>query len=96
MKSILIFISLLALILCTSRVENPGVVADIYKGVKGKIYKCVSGTEGISKALKDLTTKNLQVNEDAPLNFHTIPLTKEDRIAIKDCKREAFRNSNTK
>ena len=94
MKSIILFFALFALAICTTRKEAPGVVADIYKGVKSKIYKCVYESENISSQLKELSNKNLNVDESLPLAFHTIELTKEDRQAIRKCKKEAFRKSN--
>ena len=94
MKSIILFFALLALAICTTRKEAPGVVADIYKGVKSKIYKCIYESENISSQLKELSSKNLNVDESLPLAFHTIELTKEDRQAIRKCKKEAFRKSN--
>jgi len=74
--------------------ETPGVVADIYKGLKSKIYKCVSENEGISAELKDLSIKNINADENLPLVFHTITLSKEDRKAIRKCKKEVFRKSD--
>ena len=93
MRTIILLLSLFALSLCTSRREVPGVVADIYKGLKSKIYKCVSESEGISTQLKDLAIKNLNADESLPLVFHSIELTKDDRKAIRTCKKEAFRKS---
>ncbi len=95
MKSIIVFLLLLGLSICTSKNENPGVVADIYKGYKSKIYKCVSETEGVSDQLKDLCTKNLNADESLPLGFHTIQLTKEDRKAIRACKKIVFKKTDT-
>ena len=96
MKYIILLLSLFALSLCTTKKEIPGVVADIYKGIKTKIYKCVSETSGISPKLKELSEKNLNSDENLPLAFHTIDLTKDDRLAIKTCKRQAFIKANTK
>ena len=94
MKYIIFLISLIGLSLCTTKMEAPGVVADIYKGLKSKIYKCVSESEGISAQLKELSTKNLNADESLPLSFHTIELTKDDRKVIRTCKKEAFMQSN--
>ena len=96
MKYIILLLSLFALSLCTTRKETPGIVADIYKGIKTKIYKCVSETSGISAQLKELSEKNLNSDENLPLAFHTIDLTKDDRLAIKNCKRQVFIKENTK
>ena len=71
MKYIIFLISLIGLSLCTTKMEAPGVVADIYKGLKSKIYKCVSESEGISTQLKDLAIKNIE-------NF--VPATNEVKI----------------
>ena len=76
--------------LCTTRREKPAQVADIYKGIKTKIYKCVANSEKASSALKELATKNLNAEESLPLGFHSIELTDDDRHIIRDCKREAF------
>ena len=95
MKSFIFFICLFSLSICTSKMDTPGQVADIYKGLKSKIYKCVSESEGISSQLKDLCIKNINADESLPLGFHTIELTKEDRKVIRACKKEAFRKSNS-
>ena len=76
--------------LCTTRREKPAQVADIYKGIKTKIYKCVANSEKASTALKELATKSLNAEESLPLGFHSIELTDDDRHIIRDCKRDAF------
>ena len=76
--------------LCTTRKEKPAQVADIYKGIKTKIYKCVANSEKASTALKELANKNLNSQDSLPLLFHSIELTDEDRHIIRDCKRDAF------
>ncbi len=87
------YIILLALIICilsTTKMGPPAEVADIYKGIKSKIYKCVANSEKASAALKELSNKNLDLGDNQPLNFHSIELTTDDRQVIRDCKREAF------
>ena len=87
------YIILFALIVCalsTTKKEPPAQVADIYKGIKSKIYKCVADSEKASAALKELANKNLNLQESQPLNFHSIELTNDDRHVIRECKREAF------
>ena len=79
--------------ICTSKMEAPSKVADIYKGLKSKIYKCVLEAEKVSEELKDLAQKNLNADESNPLMFHTIKLTIDDRIAIRDCKKAALKNA---
>ena len=79
--------------ICTSKMEAPSQVADIYKGLKSKIYKCVLESDKISAELKELATKNTNTDESQPLMFHTIKLTIDDRIAIRDCKKAALRNA---
>ena len=96
MKTIIILLSIFVLSNCTSKMDTPSVVADIYKGFKSKIYKCVSESEGISTQLKELATKNLSADESLPLGFHSIELTKEDRKAIRACKKQAFRKTDSK
>ena len=86
----LFLLILITYTLCTTRREKPGQVADIYKGIKTKIYKCVANSEKASTALKELATKNLNAEESLPLSFHSIELTEDDRHIIRDCKREAF------
>ena len=84
------FFFLITYALCTTRKEKPAQVADIYKGIKTKIYKCVANSEKASTALKELATKNLNTQESLPLLFHSIELTDDDRHIIRDCKRDAF------
>ena len=91
MKYIL-FLFLIVYTLCTSRRQFPGQIADIYKGIKSKINKCITTSEKASSALKELATNNLNSEEAHSLNFHSIELTQDDREVIKECKREAFRN----
>ena len=79
--------------LCTSKMEAPSKVADIYKGIKSKIYKCVLESDKISAELKELAEKNKIADESNPLMFHSIQLTKNDRITIRDCKRAALKNA---
>ena len=85
---------LIAYTLCTSKMEKPGEVADIYKGLKSKIYKCVAESENISAGLKELATKNLNSDENLPLAFHYNDLTRDDKIAIRNCKKAAFKKSS--
>ena len=89
MKYIILF-ALIACALSTTKKEPPAQVADIYKGIKSKIYKCVADSEKASAALKELANKNLNLQESQPLNFHSIELTNDDRHVIRECKREAF------
>ena len=79
--------------LCTTKQEAPSKVADIYKGIKSKIYKCVLESDKISAELKELAEKNKNADESNPLMFHSIQLTKNDRITIRDCKRAALKNA---
>jgi hypothetical protein len=74
--------------------EKPGEVADIYKGLKSKIYKCVAESENISAGLKELATKNLNSDENLQLAFHYNDLTRDDKIAIRNCKKAAFKKSS--
>ena len=92
MKYIFLF-CLIAYTLCTSKMEKPGVVADLYKGLKSKIYKCVAESQNISSELKELATKHLNSDENLPLAFHSIDLTRDDRIVIRNCKKEVFKKS---
>ena len=89
----IIFAFLFVYTLCTTKQEAPTKVADIYKGLKSKIYKCILESNTISNELKELATKNQNSDEDQPLMFQSIQLTREDRIAIRDCKRAAIRHS---
>ena len=88
-----IFLFLFVYTLCSSKMEAPTKVADIFKGLKSKIYKCVSESDKISSELKELATKNMNADESAPLMFHTIKLTIDDRITIRDCKKAALREA---
>ena len=90
---IFVFLFLIVYSLCTTKYEAPTKVADIYKGLKSKIYKCVSESDKISNELKELASKNINADENNPLMFHTIQLTIDDRITIRDCKRAALRKS---
>ena len=89
----LVLIFLFAYAISTSKMGYPTAVADIFKGLKSKIYKCVTEKELISQELKDLATKHINSDESQPLMFHSIELTLEDRKAIRDCKRAALRNA---
>ena len=91
MKSIL-FLSLIVLCLSSPKKAKESFnTSDIFANIKKAIYQCVSSSEEASKQLKELVNKNLQSNENLPLNFHSIELTQEDREVIRKCKREAFR-----
>ena len=90
MKSILLF-CLIACTLCTTKRPIPGEIADIYKGIKSKIYKCVLDSDKASSALKELANKSLNLEETSPLNFFSIELVREDRQIIRDCKRQEIR-----
>jgi len=90
MKSIL-FIALIIGTLSNVRKPVVGQIADIFKGVKNKIYKCVANSGEASEQLKELALKNLNSDEEKPLNFHSIELSKEDIKIIRNCKKEAFR-----
>ena len=89
------FVFLFVYTFCTSKMskmEAPTKVADIYKGLKSKIYKCVLESNVISNELKELATKNQNADESEPLMFQSIQLTRDDRITIRDCKRAAIRS----
>ena len=92
------YIFLLLLIsytLSTTKKEPPAQIADIFKGVKTKIYNCILKSEGASADLKELASNNLNSEESKPLLFHTIDLKNEDREIIRNCKKDAFRKKNT-
>ena len=93
MKSIIILLLLFGLYISSSKVENPEVALDIYKGHKSKIYKCISETKGISTLLKELSISKINADENLPLDFLSIKLTKVDRLAIKNCKKVVFRKN---
>ena len=86
----IILLALITFAISTTRKEPPAQVADIYKGIKSKIYKCVANSEKASAALKELANKNKDLEDSQPLNFYTIELTNDDRHIIRECKREAF------
>ena len=65
--------------------------SDIFVNIKKSIYQCISSSEEAAKPLKELVKKNLESNENLPLNFNTIELTQEDRDIIRKCKRDAFK-----
>ena len=92
------YIFLLLLIsytLSTTKKEPPAQIADIFKGVKTKIYNCILKSVGASASLKELASNNLNSEESKPLLFHTIDLKNEDREIIRNCKKDAFRKKNT-
>ena len=89
----IIFVFLFVYAFCTTKMDAPTKVADIYKGFKSKIYKCVLESNSISNELKELARQNLNADESQPLMFQSIQLTRDDRIAIRDCKRAAIRHS---
>ena len=95
MKYIFLF-CLIAYSLCTSKMDKPGEIADLYKGLKAKIYKCVAESGNISARLKELANKNLNCDETKPLMFLSIELTREDKIVIRNCKKEAFKKNVNK
>ena len=95
MKYIFIF-CLITYILCTTKRERPVGVADIYKGIKTKIYQCILDNKEASSQLKELANKNLNSEESQPLMFHTLQLTLEERLVIKNCKKEAFKKRMSK
>ena len=53
----IIFIFLFVYALCTTKQEAPTKVADIYQGLKSKIYKCILESNTISKELKGTELK---------------------------------------
>ena len=95
MKS-LILLSLFILCFPETKVLPPHKIADIFGGVKKNIYECVSKSSEASESLKELAKKNLESNENLPLNFHSIDLTEKDREIIRNCKRDAFRTTTRK
>ena len=90
MKS-LILISLFIMCLSETKVVKPLKIADVFSGVKKTIYECVSTSTEASQTLKNFGKKNLESNENLPLNFNSIELTQEDREVIRKCKRDAFK-----
>ena len=89
MKYILLF-CIIVYAISTTKSPISAEIADIYKGIKTKIYKCVLNSDKASSTLKELANKNLNLKEAKPLNFHSIDLNGEDRQIIRDCKRQAF------
>ena len=92
MKSIII-LSLFILCLSNTKVAPPEKVADIFHGVKQKIYQCVSTSSEASETLKQYAKKQLQANSNLSFNFNSIELTQEDREVIRNCKRDSFRTT---
>ena len=91
MKPILI-LSLIVICLSAPKTAKESInTSDIFANIKKSIYQCVSSSEEASTQLKELVNKNLQSNENLPLNFNSIELTQEDREVIRKCKREAFK-----
>ena len=88
-----VLLFLFAYTISTTKMGIPTAIADIFKGLKSKIYKCVAEKPLISQELKDLAVKHINSDESQPLMFHSIQLTLEDRKAIRDCKRSALRNA---
>ena len=88
----IIFLSLIVLCLSAPKTTKESKNAsDIFANIKKSIYQCVSSSEEASTKLKELVNKNLQSNENLPLNFNSIELTQEDREVIRKCKRDAFK-----
>ena len=88
----IIFLSLIVLCLSAPKATKESKNAsDIFANIKKSIYQCVSSSEEASTKLKELVNKNLQSNENLPLNFNSIELTQEDREVIRKCKRDAFK-----
>ena len=85
---------LISYTLCTTRKGPPAEIADIYKGFKTLIYKCILNSEKASAKLKELANNNLN-SEESQLSFHSIDLTSEDRQVLRNCRKEAFRKKNT-
>ena len=85
---------LISYTLCTTRKGPPAEIADIYKGIKTRIYQCVLNSEQASAKLKELANKNLN-SEESQLSFHSVELTIEDRQVLRNCRKEAFRKKNT-
>ena len=72
----IIFLSLLVLCLSApKKTKESKNASDIFANIKKAIYQCVSSSEEASKQLKEFVNKNLQSNENLPLNFHSIELT---------------------
>ena len=86
---------LISYILCTTKRGPPAEIADIYKGIKTRIYNCILNSEEASAKLKELSNKNLNSDESS-LSLHSIELTNEDRQVLRNCKKEAFKKKNTK
>ena len=92
MKPLILF-SLFILCLSETKVLPPRKIADIFSGVKKHIYECISTSPEASENLKQIAKKNLESNENLPLNFHNMDLTQEEREVIRNCKRDAFRTT---
>ena len=82
--------------LSETKVVKPLKIADVFSGVKKTIYECVSTSTEASQTLKNFAKKNLESNENLPLNFNSIELTQEDREVIRKCKRDAFKAQTRK
>ena len=91
MKSILILSSIVLVLSSQKPAIESKFTSDIFANIKKSIYQCVSSSEGASTSLKELVKKNLESNENLPLNFNSIELTQEDREIIRKCKRDAFK-----
>ena len=85
---------LISYTLCTTKKGPPATIADIYKGIKKRIYQCVLKSEEASVKLKELANKNLN-SEESQLSLHSIELTSEDRQVLKNCKKDAFKKKNS-
>ena len=95
MKRILLFLYLFTLYNSTPSVDKPTMVKDLFKGVKTRIYRCISKSENASDKLKELVEKNMNTKGSLPLNIGSTDLTQDDRSIILQCRREAFKKKNT-
>ena len=96
MKNFLCFVALIACVLCASKKTPRERDPNFRNEIREKIIECILKNEEISETLKNHLEEEKKSDPRIPLHFSKLELTDSERLIIKTCRRETFKERRNK
>ena len=90
MKYIIAFIVLISFVFCEPPVARAIPAEEAFTELKKKILECIIKSEDASPEMKQYATDTLQSGYKGTLNLSQFRKKDSDRLAARQCRREAF------
>ena len=90
MKTIILLLSLFAIILCTPPPKREIAVTDTFVGIRKNLLECIVNTPRGSAEIKKYASDFLKTDLNGDLNLGQFRENRADYDLIKKCRREAF------